>query len=444
MTVTHDVTRRRVLRGVMGGTAVTVGLPFLDCFLNNSGTALASGERLPVVFGTWFQGLGLSQGFWEPKTVGAKYAMAQQLQPLAPFRDKINIYSGMKLFSDGKPIQPHATGPAVCFLGDVQSNPALASIDSLIADSLGQNTRFRSLEVSCHGLPESLSRRSGTVSNPSESSPIAFYQRIFGPEFTDPNAANFQPNPTVMVRKSVLSSIKDHRSSFARDLGASDKARLDEYFTSVRELENQLELQLQRPAPLEACSIPRKPESEGAQGSVIEDALINHKLFAGLLAHAAACGQTRVFNVMLSTAQSNFRRTGSSDTFHVVTHEEGTDSQLGYQPKTYWFQSQTAEAFSVMLAAFDGIREGDATLLDRSLIYFSTDTGYAKMHTVENIPLMTAGGAAGRMKTGMHIAAAGETVTRLGLTIQQVVGMQVGRWGTGGNETSKPFAEVMI
>ncbi len=443
MTVSRDVTRRRVLRGMMGGTAISVGLPLLDCFLNSNGTALASGEALPIVFGTWFQGLGLSQGFWEPKTTGAKYAMSQQLAPLAPFKDKLNIYSGMKLFSDGKPIQPHATGPAVCFLGDVQSNPALPSIDSLVADAIGQNTRFRSLEVACHGLPESLSRRSGTVSNPSEPSPVAFYQRIFGPDFTDPNAADFKPSPTVMVRKSVLSSIKDHRTSFAQDLGASDKARLDEYFTSLRELEGQLNLQLQKPAPLAACSVPRKPEAEGAMGSVIEEALVNHKLFAELLAHAAACGQTRVFNLMLSTAQSNFRRTGSSDTFHVLTHEEGTDSQLGYQPKTYWFQSQTAEAFAYMLSAFDRIREGDGTLLDRSLIYFSTDTGYAKMHTVENIPLMTAGGAAGRVKTGQHIAATGEPVTRLGLTIQQAVGMQVGRWGTGGNETAKPFTEVL-
>lgn len=443
MNASQRLARRTVLRGMMGGAAVSIGLPLLDCFLNSNGTAMATGTPLPVVFGTWFQGLGFSQGFWEPKVVGAKYEMAQQLKALAPFRDKINIYSGMKLFSDGKPITPHNTGPNACYLGDVQASPALPSIDSMIADNIGQNTRFRSLEVACHGLPDTLSRRSGTVSNPSEPSPLALYQRIFGAEFADPNSADFMPNPTIMVRKSVLSSVTERRAAFMQELGASDKARLDEYFTSLRDLEKQLELQLQRPAPLQACVVPEKPGEEAPMGSVVEDALANHRLFAGLLAHAVACGQTRVFNVMLSSAQSNFRHTGASDTFHVLTHEEGTDIQLGYQPKVYWFQEQTVAAFHALLSAFDGIKEGDGTLLDRSLIFYSTDTGYAKLHTTDNIPLMTAGGAAGRMKTGIHVAAAGEAVTRLGLTMQQAVGMQVGRWGTGGNETSKPFTEVL-
>src|ERR1700744_1068047 len=92
--------RRRVLKGMMGGAAVTVGLPFLDCFLDASGTALADGAPLPVCFGTWFFGLGLNPGFWEPKTIGANYDLPPELQPLAPLKHKINIYSGMKAFLD--------------------------------------------------------------------------------------------------------------------------------------------------------------------------------------------------------------------------------------------------------------------------------------------------------------------------------------------------------
>lgn len=443
MSASRYTTRRTVLRGMLSGTAVTVALPLLDCFLSANGDALASGKPLPAVFGTWFQGLGFSQGFWEPKTTGPGYEMAQQLKPLDPYRKKINIFSGLKLFSDGKPIGPHATGPAVCYMGDVEAAPHLPSLDSLIADAIGQETRFRSLEVACHGLPDSFSRRSATVRNPAEPSPIAFYARVFGPDFSDPNAADFKPNPQLMLRKSVLSSVAEQRQRFLSDVGAADKARLDEYFTSLRELENQLQLQMQKPAPLEACSVPAKTEAEAPMGSVIDDAMENHRLFASLLAHTVACGQTRVFNLMLSSAQSNFRQTGSADTFHVVTHEEGTDAQLGYQPKTYWFQQQTVEALRVFLAAFDGIKEGAGTLLDRCLIFNSTDTGYAKLHTIDNIPMLTMGGAAGRLKTGHHIAATGESVTRVGLTCQQAMGMQVGRWGTGGNQTAKSFTELL-
>ena len=88
---------------MLGGAAVTVGLPLLDCFLNANGTALAAtGAPLPVVFGTWFWGCGLNPGRWEPKTVGANYDMNIETAALQPFKDRINVISGMKVFLDGK------------------------------------------------------------------------------------------------------------------------------------------------------------------------------------------------------------------------------------------------------------------------------------------------------------------------------------------------------
>src|SRR6202035_1057528 len=98
----HVMTRRRVLRGMMGGAAVSVGLPFLDCFLNTNGTALASGAPLPLAFRTFFLGCGLNPGRWEPKTIGANYDMNIETAPLQPFKSRINVVSGMKVFLDGK------------------------------------------------------------------------------------------------------------------------------------------------------------------------------------------------------------------------------------------------------------------------------------------------------------------------------------------------------
>jgi len=93
--INRMMNRRRILRGMMGGAAVSVGLPFLDCFLNTNGTALADGQKLPVVFGTWFWGLGLNPGRWEPAKPGKMDAMNVELQPLAAYKDKMNVFSGI-------------------------------------------------------------------------------------------------------------------------------------------------------------------------------------------------------------------------------------------------------------------------------------------------------------------------------------------------------------
>src|SRR3954470_764713 len=103
--------RRRVLRGMLGGMAVSLGLPFLDCFLNTNGKALAAnGAQLPVVFGSWFQNLGLNPGRWKPSKVGAGYENNVELKVLDPFRDRMNVISGTKYFLDGRPLETHVTG----------------------------------------------------------------------------------------------------------------------------------------------------------------------------------------------------------------------------------------------------------------------------------------------------------------------------------------------
>jgi hypothetical protein len=444
------LSRRRVLRGMMGGAAVTVGLPFLDCFLDSNGATLAAtGARLPVCFGTWFYGCGFNPGRWEPKTVGPNYEFGVELQPLTPFKSKLNVYSRMTALLDGRPPGAHTVGPAVIVQGTTPPtlehpmNPE-PSIDALIADVIGTRTRFRSLEVSCTGRPDSShSKRTGYATNPSEISPLALYTRIFGPGFKDPNAADFTPDPAVMARRSVLSAVGEQAKGFMNQLGAADRAHLDQYFTSLRELEQQLDLQLQKPAPLAACSLPAKPDSTPV-GSEVSEVTTNHRLFARLLAHAVACDQTRVFNIMQTDGLSQLRFAGEANTHHLFTHEDPIDERLGYQPNVAKFFPTILGMFNTLLVELDGIREGDKTLLDRALIFNYTDSGYAKNHTTDNIPMLTAGSAGGRMKTGIHFAAAkGDPVTRVSLTVLQALGVPVSNFGTGSNNTSKTITEVM-
>ena len=442
-------TRRRVLRGMIGGAAVTVGLPLLDCFLDSNGTALAAGTPLPLCFGTWFYGCGLNPGRWEPKTAGLGYEFGPELQTLAAYRHKLNVYSQMSALLDGRPRGAHTVGPAVLLQGitpptlEHAFNPE-PTFDSTIADAIGSRTRFRSLEVSCTGNPNSThSKRAGTARNPAEISPLALYARLFGPEFKDPNAASFTPDPAVLARRSVLSAVGDQTKRFMRQVGAADRAHLDQYFTSLRELEQQLDLALEKPAPLAACSIPAKPE-EAHLGTEVANVATNHRLFARLIAHAVACDQTRVFNVMLTDGLSQLRFAGEANTQHLFTHEDPIDEKLGYQPNVVRFIPTVLSNLNMLLAELDAVREGDKTLLDRMLVLAYTDSGYAKNHTTDNIPLMTAGNAGGRMKTGIHFAAPkGDPVTRVSLTIQHAMGVPVSEFGTESNRTSKIIGEVM-
>ncbi len=440
-----NMNRRRVLRGMMNGVAITVGVPFLDCFLNTSGDALASGQELPVCFGTWVQGLGFNPGYWEPKVIGHGYEQNVQFEQLKPFTKKVNIFSGMKVFLDGRSAKPHTTGYEVCSMGDIPvQSGSPPSIDSIVADAIGTRTRFRSLEVSADGATGSWSRRSATAINPSEPSPVALYKRIFGPEFKDPNAADFQPDPQDMARRSVLSFVTDQRQELMAGLGAADKARMDEYFTALRGIEGQLDLQLQKPAPMPSCNVPKATE-QARVGADVNDALANGKLHAELLAHALACGQTRIINFSFSGSGggSLIRIPGSSQNFHQWTHEEGIDPKLGYQPNCTFLMDKCLTGFVNMLAALDNIKEGDRTLLDRMLMYYFTDNGYARLHTLDNMPIITAGLANGRIKGGYHIQAVGDPVTRVGLTCMQVLGVPTASWGTYSNDTRKPFTEIM-
>ena len=176
---------------------------------------------------------------------------------------------------------------------------------------------------------------------------------------------------------------------------------------------------------------------------MIDDVRECHDLFADLLAHALACGQTRVFNLAISHGNANVRRKGNPTHHHAHSHEEPIDEKLGYQPMTTWFNLEYMKLLHNMLATLDNFQEGDGSLLDRILMYITTDHGDARLHSLQDIPIFLAGGAGGRVKTGQYIPLRGQTATRVGLTVQQVMGVPIGSWGTGANEVSAPIGEIV-
>ncbi|MEY3465591.1 MAG: DUF1552 domain-containing protein [Steroidobacteraceae bacterium] len=439
------ITRREVLRGSLGGSAVAVALPFLDCFLSSSGEALAGGGPIPVRFGTWFWSMGHTPGY----AVGARtdrIEFLEECRSLIPHVAKINYFGHFNSPLDGRPNHVHHTGwvatrtaTAPALPGDI---PA-PTLDVLVADAIGNGTRFRSLDMTCTGNPrDSFTARSTHIRNAGEVSPHALYQRLFGTATEASGAAGADAATDAMLQQSVLTGIGEQRKRFERRIGASDRARLDEYFTSIRQLETQLALQRSTPVDAAACRKATDP-GEGPVGLEIDVARGNHDSMTRLLTMALACNQTRVFNMAFNNALSSLRRPGTAYTHHTLTHEEAVDQQRGYQPEAFWFNCRVMEALASFIAAFDGVREGPGTLLDNTLIFAHAETSYAKVHAVDNIPVMTIGSAAGRLKTGLHIAGHGDPISRVGLTVMQALGLPLERWGTGSLQTSKTITEIL-
>jgi hypothetical protein len=160
------------------------------------------------------------------------------------------------------------------------------------------------------------------------------------------------------------------------------------------------------------------------------------------MALALACGQTRVFNIVYSQSLSSLHKEGEAATHHTLTHEEPVDATAGYQLESSWFSKHSMEALANFIEIFSSVREGDGTLLDNSLVFASSDTNFAKVHALDGVPVMTIGSAGGRMKTGLHIAGKGDPISRIGLTVQQIIGISVDSWGTRSLATSKTIAEL--
>jgi hypothetical protein len=299
---------------------------------------------------------------WVPTAVGSGYALPEDLKPLEPYRQKLAILSGFDVKLDGVPNKPHITGCLGLRTGIPVPDESVKAptLDVLISDAIGKNTRFRSLEISTSGIERSYSYRAAGSPNPSETSPLALYQRLFGEGFQDPNSSEFKPDP-----------------------------------------------------------------------------------HTGLLAKALQCNQTRVFNVLLSDTTSNLRRAGSTTTHHTLTHEEPIDPQLGYQKQVAWFATQSMIAWGEFLQALNSIPEGDGTLLDHCLVLAHSDCSIAKAHAVEGIPVMIAGNAGGRIRTGIHLAGKADPITRIGLTVQQAMGLQLERWGAMSMNTNRTITELL-
>jgi hypothetical protein len=440
--------RRRVLRGILEGGAVTVGLPLLDCFLNDNGTALADGKPMPQRFGTWFWGLGVSARVFVPSTTGANYELPEEIQALKPVQQHINVLTNFQAFRDGNENLCHFTGWIINRTGQAPKNRTDLpgeTLDVTVANQIGRTTRFKMLTATATGEPRTtVSYENANSPTTPEYTPLNFYQTIFGPNFQDPNAPSFTPNPTAMVRRSVLSGVMDEAKDLSQQVGAADRARLDQYFTTVRHLEQQFDQQLRRPEPIAACIAPKPIGQDVPPGRDTDLVARRHQLMTELMVMALACDQTRVFNMHYSNPFADTIQTGYERPHHTATHEEGIDEQLGYQPHVSWFTRRAMESWAQFVGTFTQVKEGDGTLLDNCFITADSDSGFARVHSLDGMAMFTAGRAGGKVRSGLHVDGNGTPTARLGYTALRLMGVNAASFGGGSNTTSKAIAEILV
>ena len=438
----YSLSRRTFLRGVLGSSAIALGLPPLEAMFDVNGKAYAVGDAFPRRFGLFFWGNGILPERWVPEGTGADWELTEQLTPLADLREQITLLTGFEV-KTGNPIA-HASGPAGFLSGTgLQVNGedhtfALPTLDQIMAAEIGGDTVFRSVEVGVQPGGGSLSYNGADSNNPAESDPAAIFERLFGVTFRAPGDEPII-DPTLSLRRSVLDSVMDDADALRMRLGVEDQARLDQHFSAIRDLELRIARLQEDPPNLAACVRPEAPpafpEIEG-RPQMAERA----RVIADLVTMAYACDLTRVLSFWYSDPVNNVLYPEATAGHHQLTHDEP-----GEQPQVNQIVISIMEDLAYWLDSMRSIEEGDGTLLDNSIILATTDVSYGRTHQIDEYPIILAGTGCGRIRNGFHYRSeTQENTSHVSLSLLQAMGVRVDEFGVDAGRVTNGFSEIEV
>jgi len=425
---------------------VAIGLPPLEMFLNSHGTAYAAtgASGFPARFGLFYWGNGHLADRWNPAATGQgdEWAISDQLMPLQAFKSKMTLVTGLDVPYAGVG-EPHFdtacrlfTGQPLIMTGEDWTFSA-RTFDQVLADHLGVDTRFKSLEFGADTKRQGLSYTGPYAQAPAETSPYAFFERVFGGSFSLTGEAG-GPDPTLALQQSVLDAVMADITDLKTRVGASDQIRLEQHFDGIRAIEKQL-AKLADPPDFDACAYPATPQAEyGQQGGLIPFQALNDA-FSQIAAYALACDQTRVLSNWFSAAVANSTLyPGLTDSHHSLTHFEADP-----QPEVHQCMLYCMEALAGFLAALDGIDEGDGTLLDHMIVLGTSDCASGKLHSGVDFPTLMVGGGDGALQTDLHWRSdTGDNATRVLLTIARALGVDMPSFGVGEHAATQGISEI--
>jgi hypothetical protein len=436
------LTRRTLLKGLLGGAAVSVALPTLDLFLNDNGTAMADGTALPRRFGVFFWGNGVIPTYWNPTGEGTDWQLSEQMMPLAPMKHKLSVVSGMRV-NTGNDIA-HASGAAGILSGaallvnNADSHTfSQPSIDQVVAQALGGTTRFRSVEVTAQAGASGRSHNGPDSVNPPESSPFALYQRLFGDGFVAPGDDPII-DPRLGLRRSVLDAVMADSNRLSNQVGAADRQRLDQHFTAIRDLEKQLAILEEDPPDLASCERPMEPAESYPDIDGRPQLTEINAAMSDLLAMALACDQTRVFSYWFTDSVNNLLFPVADAGHHRLTHDEPGD-----QPQVNAIVIHIMERLNELLQRLDAVPEGAGTLLDNCGILATTDCSLARQHLMDDYPIILAGSCCGALNQGIHYRSqTNENASKVLLSLLRAMGLNLAEFGTDAGLVSDGLAAI--
>lgn len=420
-------------RRFLAAAGAFVGLPFLE----SQGIFAAAKEEAPALprrLAYLYVPNGVNVASWS--TPGANGELPLTLQSLARLRREVTVISGLN-HENATPGQDgggdHSRATAVYLTGvrpkktggsDIRNG---VSIDQLLARQIGRATRLPSLELSTDGPRTSgvcdsgyscayqfnLSWASPTRPAPAEQNPRVVFERLFGSGGPDAAERRHQ-------QRSVLDFIRDDARSLARELDRADREKMDQYLTSVREVEQRIERTEKSPA---------LPPDVKPPAGIPESYQAHIRTMFELLALAFQADATRICTFTLANDGSNraFPEIGVPEAHHQLSHHRNNPATLDKIARIDRFY---VEQFAWFLERLQAMREGERTLLDQSLLVYGGCLSDANKHLHSNLPIVVAGHGGGSLNPGRLLAAPDPTpMCNLHLALAQRMGVRLAEFG---------------
>jgi hypothetical protein len=435
------LSRRAILRGV----GAAVALPVLDAMVPAFATAKSvAGSVSPARMVFVYVPNGIDMRNWTPEALGENFALTKTLQPLAAVKEDVLVLSGLidrNAMALGDGPGDHARASASFLTGvhpkKTAGSDILAgvSVDQLAAQKVGKETRLASLELSCEeghlagncdsgyscAYVNSISWRTPTSPNPPEVNPRDVFERLFG---SDENAGDPAARArTARMQQSILDMVADDTRRLQAGLGSTDKRKLDEYFTSVREVERQVEM-MERQIADKSVATPTMAKPDGIPIRFDEHA----RLMFDLLAVALQTDTTRISTFIVAHEGSNraYREIGVPDGHHGLSHHRNDPALMD---KLALINNYHMQQFAYFLQKLKGMKEGDGSLLDRTMIVYGGGISDGNRHNHDDLPILLAGGSS-VFRTGRHVKFdKGAPITSLYVSMLDGMGVPTANFG---------------
>jgi len=423
-------------RTVLRGAGVSLALPWLE--------SMEAATVHPKRFAVLFMGTGINEDHWAAKGQGEAMQFSKTLEPLEPIKKKVNVIEGLFVKSlTGQGIHPAQTGSLLSG-ASIQRGPILRSgvtVDQVLANHIGQDNAQPSMVLACE---QPLTGYHETNFSMAYSSHIS-WQSPESPVPTEvyPSLAfdNLFENRGMLRNASILDRVRERAQALSNQVAATDKAKLDEYLTSVREVEKRVErMRIAKHQADEDAKGKNRPAwtMERPANGLPEDLREHAKLMCDIIALGFQTDRTRVASLILANDLSAmiYPFLQVREGHHAASHYNLSD---GYERISRFHLSQLA----YLAAKLDAMKEGEGTVLDNSCVIWLSNMWSGRKHDNSRIPLVMAGGLGGSVETGRtldYLAAGDENrkLSSLFLSIIQKMGVKMDAFG----DATKPLEGI--